>query len=422
MPKTLLPAARSDAAVSPGNGSLMATDRDVKVLPISSLIPDLPGAEQLLPYLRRIDANHWYSNFGPLVADFESRLQQLLSRGENRADCRPIHLVTLASGHDALEIGLVLLGIASGKRVLMPAVTFTSTPLAALRTGAEIVFCDVDANSWTLTPKIARAVAAHIKIDAVLPVAVYGIPLPTHEWDAFTAETRIPVLMDAAAAIGTQVIPHRGLVAHSLHATKPLGIGEGGLLVGRDSELISYARRYSNFGMVNRICHAAGCNSKMSEYHAAVGLAQLDRWDEVQGRRASLLDIYRKSLRCLRHLASLHPSVDQAVVSCLMLLLRDPVAEAVVVTGNKQGIGFHRTYLPPLYYHPHFRHSLLVTADGASVPNDRAPQHTDVGLPNCETLKAGLVGLPFHPFMSADDVAITVDHLTSHLVRESQIA
>jgi dTDP-4-amino-4,6-dideoxygalactose transaminase len=94
------------------------------------LIPDLPSAADVTPYLRRIDEARWYSNFGPLVCEFEDRLQCLMTRADRTPDYGPIHLTTVVSGHYALEIGLKLLGISRGKKVLLPAVTFPACPLA----------------------------------------------------------------------------------------------------------------------------------------------------------------------------------------------------------------------------------------------------------------------------------------------------
>jgi dTDP-4-amino-4,6-dideoxygalactose transaminase len=71
----------------------------------------------------------------------------------------------------------------------------------------------------------------------------------------------------------------RGLVAYSLHATKLFGIGEGGILIACDPDIVARARQYSNFGMINRIGYGDGANTKMSEYHTAVGLAQVQRWE-----------------------------------------------------------------------------------------------------------------------------------------------
>ena len=105
--------------------------------------------------------------------------------------------------------------------VLVPAVTFPACPLAVRHAGAEAVLADVDAESWQLTPKTAWRAAENMPIHAVMPVAVYGVPVPAKEWDQFTEDTGIPVIIDAAAALESQELPKKCLVAHSLHATKP---------------------------------------------------------------------------------------------------------------------------------------------------------------------------------------------------------
>lgn len=393
----------------------MECDRGVPGSAGRYLIPDLPSSDDLLPYLRRIDAARWYSNFGPLVSEFEQGVQDLLSRADSHSNWGRISLTTLSSGHHALEVGLNILGMHAGKRVLLPAVTFTSCPLAVLNAGAEAVLADVDALHWTLTPEIARRVAARVKIDAVMPVAAYGVPLPASGWNEFTEETGIPVIVDAAAAIESQQIPRLGLVAHSLHATKPFGVGEGGILVSRDSDAISSARTYANFGMIDRICHSSGSNTKMSEYHAAVGLAQLRRWDDVKQRRSLVLDLYKRHLSSMAGSVWLHPLIDQVVTSCLMMLLRAPIAERVADEGKAVGLGFHRTYLPPLYHHPRFSHLSVVDGLGMELPAAASYEHKREHMRNSERLREHLIGVPFHPFIESADVAGVIRFLRTQL-------
>ena len=148
------------------------------------LIPDLPTADDVMPYLRRIDHNRWYSNFGPLVCEFEERLLSRLSAEQPKALTEsPIYLTTLASGHHALEVALRLSGVGPRATVLVPALTFVSCPLAVQHTGAEALLADVDPSNWTLTPAIATAAVERMTIDAVMPVSVYGVPLPADDWD-----------------------------------------------------------------------------------------------------------------------------------------------------------------------------------------------------------------------------------------------
>jgi len=375
------------------------------------LIPDLPSVDEVLPYLRRIDEMRWYSNFGPLVCEFEERLKSLLSGRDTRSQAGQIHLTTLVSCHHALEVGLHLFGIDSGKAVLIPALTHSSCPLAVLHTGADVVLADVDPISWTLTPQIARATVEHTHVDAVIPVAIYGVPLPTAEWDQFKLETGIPVIIDAATAIDAQSVPEQGLVAYSLHATKPFGIGEGGVLVGRDPELIARGRQFSNFGTINRVSYTDGTNAKMSEFHAAVGLAQLSRWPEVKQRRSHLLQLYIQHLEELAESAALHPAIQTAVVCSLMLLLSEPIAEAIHGLSSKVGIGFHRTYLPPLYHHPYFERSRVVDSHGMMLGAHADAAKKKAHMLCCEKLTERLLGVPFHPFMDETDVASVVNTL-----------
>jgi dTDP-4-amino-4,6-dideoxygalactose transaminase len=381
------------------------------------LIPDLPSSEEVLPYLRRIDQARWYSNFGPLVCEFEEGLRALLSASDPGCHSRPISLTTLVSGHHALEIALALSGIGPGKTVLLPAVTFPSCPLAVQRLGAIPVLGDIDQSTWRLTPAIARAAASHSQIHAVMPVAVYGVPVPTWEWDDFSRDTGIPVVIDAAAAIETQKIPQYGLVAHSLHATKPFGVGEGGVLVGCSPDMIARARRYSNFGMLDRQTHMTGSNAKMSEYHGAVALAQLQRWPEVKKRRSNLLKTYVECLQPLMDYIALQPSIDSAVVCNLMLFLKEPLAEAVLEKSKGLGLALHRTYLPPLYHHPYFRALPVVNTDGAILAGHPNAWGQYSHMPNSEMLLAHLVGVPFHPFMTEIEVAFVGEALSSLLVR-----
>jgi len=375
------------------------------------LIPDLPSAEELLPYLRRIDAARYYSNFGPLVREFEEKLQSLLRARDPCPEFGEICVAAVASEYGALEIGLRLLGIGPGKRVFVPAITFVASPLAVERMGADAVLADVDHDTWRLGAQSAHAAAERMRIDAVMPVATYGVPVPIDPWDEFSRDTGIAVLIDAAAAFEVQVVPRYGLVAHSFHATKPLGIGEGGALITRDSALIERARRYSNFGLMDGIAQVDGTNSKMSEYHAAVGLAQLERWTDIKLKRSRLLASYLTKLASISEVAEPQRELAEAIPYLLMVLLKRPVATEVAERAKRVGLAAHRTYLPPLYSHSRFQHLMIVNAEGFGLPAHVSTLDKCAHMPTAEWLSARLLGLPFHHLMSESDVATTVGTL-----------
>jgi dTDP-4-amino-4,6-dideoxygalactose transaminase len=306
-----------------------------------------------------------------------------------------------------------MLKVGAGSKVLVPAVTFPSSPLSAQLLGANVILADVDVTRWTLTPEIALRAAEKIKFDAVMPVALYGVPVPVEGWDRFTETTGIPVIIDAAAAIETQLIPKQGLVAHSLHATKPFGVGEGGLLVGRSVQQIAATRVYSNFGTYDRVTVSEGSNTKMSEFHAAVALQQVKRWEGIKTSRRTVFEMFRHHLQVLGEHVSLQPDIDKAVVSSLMLRFKKPVAAEILARGLHDKIAFHRMYLPPLYHHPHFVGLGMIDADGVQVSADADYQHKVALMPNSEMMLAHIIGVPFHPFLAENDILRVIDVLGS---------
>jgi dTDP-4-amino-4,6-dideoxygalactose transaminase len=367
------------------------------------VIPDMPRAAELAPYLRRIDANRWYSNFGPLVTAFEARMGQYLRTHED-SSLPALEPVALASCYHALQIGLQLFRLPKDARVLIPAITFPACPLAVRHAGAEPVLGDIDAATWQLTPAIARRIAAKTPIHAVMPVALYGVPVDAAAWDDFMRDTGIPVIIDAAAAFEAQKIPQHALVAHSLHATKPFSIGEGGVLISRNADLGEETRSIANFGTRMRVALQDGCNAKMSEYHAAVALAQFDRWHTIKSRKQKIFAAYKTALRQSKLDVTLQPGIDAAVVGTLMLRSPQKNAVALVTRLNSQGIYAHRMYLPPLYHHPHFANLAVAAADGTlGTPDLAIPRKYEL-MVNSEILHETVFGLPCHSFLTAAHV------------------
>jgi len=365
------------------------------------IMPDLPSADEIYPYLKQIDENQWYSNFGPLVTEFEQRFAVRMASAHNALT--PPVCVTTTSGTHALSIGMRLLGVGIGSRVLVPAITFPACPLAVENLGAEALLVDVDPISWTLTPAIARAIAAQEKIDAVMPVCLYGMEIPADEWDRFMDETGIPVIIDAAAAVETQRYLKRGLVAHSLHALKPFGVGEGGLLVTHDAEMAAKARQMTNFGTINRITYGVGENAKMSEFHGAVALAQLARWEACKVRRRTVYDLYKAELEPLKPKTILHPNLDTSIVSNLALTVSGKQAATLTQKLIAKGVPAHRTYLPPLYTHPHFERTSVINAQGQRLTSSDPAAKTQ-HMTGAEQIERSVLALPFHSSLQAQQI------------------
>lgn len=359
---------------------------------IKLLVPSMPTAEEILPWLRRIDENRWYTNFGPLNAQFEAELLARMPGPGGMA------LATVANCTVGLELALSGLGLPPGGRVLIPAITFVATGTAVVRAGLVPVIADVDPDSWLLTPDIARRALAAGPLAAVMPVSTFGLAQDVDAWDAFTAETGVPVLIDAAGAFGNQGVGRTTSVVFSLHATKSLGTGEGGFVVSRDAGYLQGIRQATNFGIdlasPTGDC-VGGTNAKLSEYHAAVGLAALARWDAEWAGRAALFALYLERLE-RRGVPVTYQAGRRGILHTLFVVRLSgcPNMAAVVASLAARGIGSRRWYCPPLYRHTAFSACPLAGPFTVS-----------------EGLGQELLGLPFYPGLGEAQVDEVVDSL-----------
>jgi dTDP-4-amino-4,6-dideoxygalactose transaminase len=261
--------------------------------PVPVLKPRLPTADAVLPYLRRIDASRIYTNFGPLAMEFEARLC-------DRFRLPRAAFATASSGTAAL-VGALLARADRGDDArpfaAMPAFTFVATAVAAEQCGYRPLLVDIDPRTWMLDPEALLDHPDLARIGVVIPVAPFGKAVPQAPWKAFEARTGIPVVIDGAACFeAIDAAPEEFLgdipVALSFHATKSFAVGEGGGVACRDEALAQRVVRALNFGFYgSRDSQSASINGKLSELHAAVGLAELDGWE---AKRAALHAVARR--------------------------------------------------------------------------------------------------------------------------------
>lgn len=348
---------------------------------IALLVPELPGAEELVPFLRRIDAAHWYTNFGQLVRELE---------GELAAFSGAAAVATVANCTLGLELALTALGLPRGSRVLIPSLTFVATASAVLRAGLQPVVADVDSESWVLTPRLARAALASVAVDCVMPVATFGCAQDAPAWDGFSEQSSLPVVIDAAGAFGNQAIGRRTITAVSLHATKSLASGEGGFVASGDPGLVEKIRRLTNFGIdsATGIVEMAGTNAKLSEYHAAVGLAALKRWPAQADARRRLASCYRAAL--LHHCPDvvLQSRPAEGVYSIFPVCLPAGADVKRIATAlARGGIETRRWYFPLIHQHPAFENAVRADA-----------------MQNASRLSGRIISLPFHLHLAEEQI------------------
>ena len=253
--------------------------------------PDLPEADTLYPYLREIDANRFYTNFGPLTRRLEVRIAERLETLEDA-------VVTASSGMLALEVALMAMDLPGGSYALLPSWTFIATAQAVRRCGLEPLFADIDHESWTLTPAYARRVVRETEknVSVVIPVVPFGVPVTVTQWRDFMQESGTPVLIDGATLALNDIEVSDVPIMISMHATKLLNAGEGGLVICNDTDFTSRVRHISNFALAPDGVTMTGTNAKLSEYHAAIGNASLDDYERVLEDFFAIAQRYRDKL------------------------------------------------------------------------------------------------------------------------------
>lgn len=252
--------------------------------------PFLPPTAAIAAYMEKAAERAQYSNGGPLVTDLEARLAAHFG-------VDPDQVAVCSSGTTALEGAVATSAVDTQAVWEVPAWTFTATPGAVLRVGNPAHFVDVDDAQRALFGS-----AAPQGID-VLPFGA----------GPYWSRRHLPrtLIVDAAAsfdACENFAFPGRspaGVIV-SMHATKSLPAGEGGVFFSNDRHWVDEFRRYMNFGMWNsRISQIRGTNGKMSEFTAAVAHASLDEWSTKRGLWIELGD---RALRIATDLAVVSPA------------------------------------------------------------------------------------------------------------------
>lgn len=252
--------------------------------------PCMPRADAIAPYLTRIDQAAWYSNFGPLIQEFETRLAKRFAPSTST--------LTLVNATVGLTIALKALGAPQGALCAIPSWTFVATAHAVLQAGLTPWMVDVDRATWMLDPDYLRdrLPAAPGPVAAVIPVCAFGRYVDTAAWSAFRRETGLSVLIDAAAAFDAAAEAALPTVV-SLHATKALGVGEGGFVASEDGDFIERVKELTSFGFRGgREAMVPATNAKLSEYAGAVGLAALDQWPATRRSYARVAQRLRIAL------------------------------------------------------------------------------------------------------------------------------
>lgn len=348
--------------------------------PIRVMVPRLPDAAALLPYISRIDASRIYSNNGPLSREFAAGLAAMAGADGVSLTC---------NGTAAIELALRARGLAGRRTCLIPSFTFIASAHAACNAGLVPYLLDVDEDSLMLTPTIAEAALADLTEPpaAVLVVSAFGAPPDFAAWEVFEERHGIPVVFDAAAALTGLTQVGRQPVCVSLHATKVLGVGEGGAILCADRSLIEHTTAMTSFGFfgTERVSMIPGGNYRMSEYAAAVGLAALKALPE---RIAALRALTRKYHQRLSDKATRlqHGAGETWVTMTLNAIVPPETETATLARLTEARSEWRHWWGPGCHQHPAF----------ADLP------HAD--LPVTDALAPRVIGLPFHDDLTDGEI------------------
>ena len=345
---------------------------------------------------------------GPFCRRVEERLAGLL--GARRI------LLTTSCTH-ALELALLALGIGHGQEVICPSFTFVSTANAILRVGARPVFADIEDRTLGLDPgDLERRLSP--RTAAVLPVHYAGVAPDMDAILALARAHRMRVVEDAAQALGASF---RGKALGTLgdagclsfHETKNITCGEGGALVLDDAETAGRAEIIREKG-TNRSAFlrgevdkytwvAEGSSYILSEVLAALLDAQLDKFTEIQARRAKVVTRYQAGLEAWARSRGVRLPAPvperQSNHHIFYLLFPDETSRDACLQALRAGGVMASFHYVPLHSSPHGR---ALGLDGGD-------------LPVTDRVASTLLRLPLHPLLAAEDV----DRVVSAVIASS---
>ncbi|HEV2865636.1 MAG TPA: DegT/DnrJ/EryC1/StrS family aminotransferase [Allosphingosinicella sp.] len=321
--------------------------------PILVTRPYLPPLTELLPLLEQIWETRILTNNGPFHQQLEARLADLFGAP---------HVSLMANGMLALTAAIDASGI-SGEIITTP-YSFVATAHAVQIGRAKPVFVDVRRSDLNIDPAGIEA-AIGPRTGGIVAVHCYGNPCDVDAIESIAGRHGLPVIYDAAHAFG---VTYRGrsllswgdFATLSFHATKAFNTFEGGAVVAGDAAGKAAIDRIRNFGIEDEVSiPSVGVNAKMSEFNAALGLLQLDHFEQVRAARAACDRLYRQLLaevagiECLSVPAETEPNYSYfpILVTADYPLARDGLYDRL----KQHGIHARRYFYPLLSTLPSYR-------------------------------------------------------------------
>jgi perosamine synthetase len=269
-----------------------------------------PSISELeISYANDAVTNGW----GPRCYEYIDRFEESFKRHLGVS-----YAIATSSATGALHMGMSALGIGSGDEVILADINWIASVAPVIHLGASPVLVDIDETSWCLSFEAVKA-AITPKTKAIMAVHLYGNVCEMDELIKLCDEAGIFLIEDAAEAIGSEYKGKKAgsmgiFGAFSFHGTKTITTGEGGMFVTNDKDVYERVLTLSNHGRSKLQTKQfwpdmIGFKYKMSNVQAAIGLAQIERIDELVDRKREVFGFYKKELKDLKGV-SLNPELS----------------------------------------------------------------------------------------------------------------
>ena len=351
--------------------------------------PSLVGNEK--KYVNDCLDSNWISSKGKYVSLFEKEFA-------NYVDVK--YATGVSNGTVALHLALVALGISTGDEVIVPTLTYIASVNAIVYTGATPVFVDSLPDTWQIDPEEVRK-SITPKTKAIMAVHLYGHPCEMSVLKEIADEHRLFLIEDCAEAIGSKyqgnhVGTFGDIATFSFYGNKTITTGEGGMLVTNDQTIFERAVHFKGQGLAKyrEYWHdVIGYNYRMTNICAAIGLAQLERINDILSKKRQIAELYKELLKDTEF--KVHPEVGDVFHSYWMISIlipqadqRDTVREHLSEAGIETRPVFYPVHTMPMYTQKYQKHQVAedIGWRGINLPSypDLSPEQINY---ICDSLK-----------------------------------
>lgn len=302
----------------------------------------MPPIEEYEQYIKGIWENRYLTNEGPLLKKLVEELKKYLNI-EN------INLLT--NGTVALELALKACGIQEGEIITTP-FSFVATTSSIIWENCKPVFVDIDRNTLCIDAnKIEEAITPNTK--AIMVVHVYGYPCDIEKIEGIAKKHNLKVIYDGAHCFGCKykgrsLLDYGDITTCSFHATKIFHTIEGGACITKIKELNDKIQSLKTFGAIDGEYKIVGTNAKMTEFNAAMGLANLKYMDEIIAERKKICELYDKLLDGIVERPKPSKYVEYNYIYYPIILKNEEETLEIIKKLNEQEIYPRRYFYPSL--------------------------------------------------------------------------